>query len=221
MSSSSSRFTALSDEDENADFMTPAGAGGGGRHKSIHHPVTCIFHVLFRTMAVLVYIFCQWFTSSFVIAFVIIALLHSMDFWTVKNVTGRLLVGLRWWNEVTESGASEWYFESRPKSERHLISASESTVFWVALIAAPSIWFFLFLTCLFSMKFAWMMIVLLGLSVTGSNLYGYTRCRLGSKRSLSGAAAQFLGRQVINAGVAEMQQSANSSSKPQRSSSGA
>ncbi|XP_075256195.1 Golgi apparatus membrane protein TVP23 homolog B-like [Convolutriloba macropyga] len=217
MSGSNARFTALSEDEDNTDFMTPSGSGGGGRQKSIHHPVTCLFHVLFRTLAVLVYIFCQWFTSSFVIAFVVIALLHSMDFWTVKNVTGRLLVGLRWWNEVTESGASEWYFESRPKNERHLISASESTVFWVALIAAPSIWFFLFLTTLFSMKFAWMMIVLLGLSVTASNLYGYTRCRLGSKRTISGAAAQFLGRQVINAGVAEMQQ--QSSSKSQKSSS--
>ncbi len=27
-------------------------------------------------------------------------LLLAFDFWTVKNVSGRLLVGLRWWNEV-------------------------------------------------------------------------------------------------------------------------
>jgi hypothetical protein len=29
-----------------------------------------------------------------------VTLLLAFDFWTVKNVTGRLLVGLRWWNEV-------------------------------------------------------------------------------------------------------------------------
>ena len=29
----------------------------------------------------------------------------------VKNVSGRLLVGLRWWNEVTDEG-SNWRFES-------------------------------------------------------------------------------------------------------------
>ena len=36
-----------------------------------------------------------------------------MDFWTVKNVTGRLLVGLRWWNHVDEDGKSHWVFENR------------------------------------------------------------------------------------------------------------
>lgn len=31
---------------------------------------------------------------------------------TVQNVTGRLLVGLRWWNEVDENGQNHWVFES-------------------------------------------------------------------------------------------------------------
>lgn len=38
--------------------------------------------------------------------------LHSMDFWTVKNITGRLLVGLRWWNFVDEEGQNHWKYES-------------------------------------------------------------------------------------------------------------
>ena len=36
-----------------------------------------------------------------------------MDFWTVKNITGRLLVGLRWWNHIDENGQSKWIFENR------------------------------------------------------------------------------------------------------------
>ena len=32
----------------------------------------------------------------------------------VKNVTGRRLVGLRWWNEANDSG-SAWRFESAPE----------------------------------------------------------------------------------------------------------
>jgi len=35
---------------------------------------------------------------SNVMTFICVLLLSSFDFWTVKNVTGRLLVGLRWWN---------------------------------------------------------------------------------------------------------------------------
>ena len=34
--------------------------------------------------------------------------------WQVKNVTGRKLVGLRWWNEANDSG-SAWRFESAPE----------------------------------------------------------------------------------------------------------
>ena len=35
-----------------------------------------------------------------------------MDFWTVKNVTGRLLVNLRWWSEIDDLGQEKWVFES-------------------------------------------------------------------------------------------------------------
>lgn len=36
-----------------------------------------------------------------------------MDFWTVKNVTGRLMVGLRWWNYVDDDGKSHWVYETK------------------------------------------------------------------------------------------------------------
>ena len=47
-----------------------------------------------------------------VLLFVIIVLLLAFDFWTVKNVSGRLLCGLRWWNETGPDGQSVWVFES-------------------------------------------------------------------------------------------------------------
>lgn len=40
----------------------------------------------------------------------------SMDMFCIQNVTGRLLVGLRWWNQVDENGKSHWVFESRKVS---------------------------------------------------------------------------------------------------------
>jgi len=36
--------------------------------------------------------------------FILVILCVSFDFWTVKNVTGRLLVNLRWWSEIDEMG---------------------------------------------------------------------------------------------------------------------
>uniref|UniRef100_A0A0E9PZY1 Golgi apparatus membrane protein TVP23 homolog n=1 Tax=Anguilla anguilla TaxID=7936 RepID=A0A0E9PZY1_ANGAN len=48
---------------------------------------------------------------------VTIILLLSSDFWTVKNITGRLMVGLRWWNQVDDDGKSQWMFGSRKREE--------------------------------------------------------------------------------------------------------
>jgi hypothetical protein len=70
------------------------------------------FHLFFRTGALVSYLFCTLFSDSFVLNFVIIVLLLALDFWTVKNVSGRLLVGLRWWNHVDANGSSKWVFES-------------------------------------------------------------------------------------------------------------
>lgn len=33
-----------------------------------------------------------------------------------QNVTGRLMVGLRWWNQVDDDGRSHWVFEARKVS---------------------------------------------------------------------------------------------------------
>lgn len=74
---------------------------------------------------------CGWFSESFIANFVAVVLLLSMDFWTVKNITGRLMVGLRWWNYVDDDGKSHWVFESRKVyifSYHYLIIISKSHV---------------------------------------------------------------------------------------------
>ena len=52
--------------------------------------------------------------------FLTVILLLAFDFWTVKNVTGRLMVGLRWWNKVEDDGTSTWVFESKKVRKSHL-----------------------------------------------------------------------------------------------------
>lgn len=59
------------------------------------------------------YLFCTWFSTNFIINFVAITVLMAADFWYTKNVTGRLLVGLRWWSEPSHDGnKSTWRFEN-------------------------------------------------------------------------------------------------------------
>jgi hypothetical protein len=58
----------------------------------------------------------------------------------VKNVTGRLLVGLRWWNDASaDQGGTAWRFESLAEGQR-AINPHERRWFWIVLVAAPVLW---------------------------------------------------------------------------------
>lgn len=160
------------------------------------HPVAALCHLGFRTCAVLAYLLCRLFTDSFVSIFVSVLLLLSADFWTVKNVTGRLLVGLRWWNYVDDAGKSHWVFESRKEGEG-ASDPSEVGIFWVGLIASPVLWILFLFISFFTLSFQWMMICIIALCLNGANLYGYVRCRLGKKRSIAAAASDFFGRRLL------------------------
>jgi hypothetical protein len=87
-----------------------------------------------------------------------------MDFWTVKNITGRLLVGLRWWNQIDEEGKSHWIFENRKTNGQLnnnmaiLESTTETTVFWGSLMACNLIWIAFFMISLLTFNFKWMVI---------------------------------------------------------------
>ncbi|XP_060060515.1 Golgi apparatus membrane protein TVP23 homolog C isoform X4 [Erinaceus europaeus] len=139
---------------------------------------------------------------------VTIILLLSCDFWTVKNVTGRLMVGLRWWNHIDEDGKSHWVFESRKASspESKAISEAESRIFWLGLIACPVLWVIFAFSALFSFKVKWLPVVIMGVALQGANLYGYIRCKVGS-RNLTSMATSYLGKQFLRQSTGEDQTS--------------
>ncbi|KAH0863642.1 LOW QUALITY PROTEIN: hypothetical protein HID58_080853, partial [Brassica napus] len=58
--------------------------------------------------------------NSFVIIFVVTVLLAALDFWVVKNVSGRILVGGG--NEINDLGESVWKFESLDQEQKILTS---------------------------------------------------------------------------------------------------
>jgi len=161
----------------------------------IKHPVVTFFHLLFRTLALIAYLLCGWFSDSFVSSFVAIILLLSLDFWTVKNITGRIMTGLRWWNYIDDSGASVWVFEQSEQEDQPKFSKAEVQIFWAGLVVYPVFWGLLFFFALFSLKLRWVVLVIIGLTFTGSNLLGYMRCRLGS--TVAGAAHQYLQQRVL------------------------
>ncbi|XP_059140952.1 Golgi apparatus membrane protein TVP23 homolog B-like isoform X2 [Physella acuta] len=167
------------------------------KNKRLKHPVAVFFHLFFRASALVAYLLCGLFSSSFITNFVVIILLLCMDFWTVKNVTGRLLVGLRWWNYVDEKGESRWVYESRKGSGSIKISAAESRIFWLSLVICQLLWVIFFFAAIFQLSFKWFMVVVVGFLMNGANLYGYVKCRVGAKKNLTSVASSFLSTQLF------------------------
>jgi hypothetical protein len=75
-----------------------------------------------------------------ILVFILTLLLLSADFYYLKNIAGRRIVGLRWWNEVnTASGDSHWVFESSDPNVR-TITATDKRFFWLSLYLTPALW---------------------------------------------------------------------------------
>lgn len=87
------------------------------------------------------YLFGVLFIKNFILVFILTLLLLSVDFYYLKNIAGRRLVGLRWWNEVnTSTGDSHWVFESAPEERRASQNATDKRFFWLSMYIAPACW---------------------------------------------------------------------------------
>ncbi|CAB9530650.1 membrane protein TVP23 [Seminavis robusta] len=167
------------------------GTGGSGMLDRLKtesaHPTVCIFHCLFKAVAMFLYIFGGWFTgngqggtsgSKFIMLAVLCILLLAADFWVVKNITGRLLVGLRWWNKV-EGDTTRWIFEcadTLPNGSTIQRNKFDSNVFWMVLYVTPVIWGGLFIIGLLKFELGWLILVVMALGLNCANVYGYYKC---------------------------------------------
>ncbi|CAG8650522.1 1041_t:CDS:2 [Racocetra persica] len=108
----------------------------------------------------------------------IISIISPFDFWTVKNVTGRLLVGLRWWNDIQPDGTNVWMFESRDPSRP--VNQTDSRIFWTSLYLSVVIWILLAFFVL--IQPSWLLIVAVAITLNLANVIGYTQCDKDAKR---------------------------------------
>jgi hypothetical protein len=142
-----------------------------------------------------------------VLIFIITILLLAADFYYLKNIAGRRLVGLRWWNEVDpQSGDSHWVFESSDPAVK-IINATDSRFFWIALYSQPLLWVALAIVAIFRFEFIWLTLVgeysphstargerlicsaVIALSLTITNTLAFSRCdKFGQASNLAGNA---------------------------------
>jgi Eukaryotic protein of unknown function (DUF846) len=161
------------------DGILSAGRRGAGVVEGIlqqsSHKTTATFHVVLKLAAITSYLLLGFFTSSFVVQFVVTVTLLAVDFWTVKNVSGRLLVGLRWWNEAGEDGTTQtWRFES--VSDRSQLNTIDGRIFWWTLYATPIVWLLLGVICLLKFNVSYLVMVIIAILLSGANIVGYYKC---------------------------------------------
>ncbi|KAK7943478.1 Golgi apparatus membrane protein TVP23 [Apiospora hydei] len=157
------------------------------------HPITLLCFLAFRISSLLVYLFGMLFTENLVMIFIITILLLAADFYYLKNIAGRRLVGLRWWNEVDpQSGDSHWVFESSDPATK-TINATDSRFFWLAMYAQPVLWIALAILALVRLKFIWLPLVAIALVLTVTNTLAFSRCDKFSQASNMAGSALYGG----------------------------
>lgn len=161
--------------------------------KNSGHPVPCIFHVAFKVLAIFVYLLGGLVqqATNFISVTVICILLLAADFWVVKNITGRLLVGLRWWAQVEGEDGTEtrWIYEAAPP-DQYTANKFDSTWFWGSLYVTPIIWGGFFFSGLLQWHFGWLITVTFGVASSGANVYGYWNCSNDQKAKFQQMVAQ-------------------------------
>ena len=164
------------------------------------HPTACLFHILFKCLALGVYMLgSKLFWLEDVLVTVLCILLLASDFWVVKNITGRLLVGLRWWNKVdVTTGETSWIFESAsaaaattttttPNNSSSSSSSSrgennnknnafDTNFFWAVLYLTPVLWCILSLSAILWLNFRNLVTLICALVLSISNVVGYYKC---------------------------------------------
>lgn len=183
------------------DGVAGSGAESGNAvvdmFKQTSDPRVSLFHVLFKVTAVVVYLFGSWFSDSFVILFVTCILCLAFDFWTVKNVTGRLMVGLRWWNDIGEDGSNQWRFESIDNPES--INQNDYRIFWYSQYIHFVLWVVFGFLDVISGKLTWFLLVVVALGLSGSNIYGYWQCSKDARAKIQGAVQGVVQQHALSA----------------------
>jgi len=102
----------------------------------------------------------------------------------VKNVSGRFLVGLRWWHEVQEDGSGEWRFESLDEEGQKTIDNFEKRVFWWSTYLTTAIWVLFGIVSFFRLELEYLILVLIALAMSTSNLVGYVKASRDQRKNI-------------------------------------
>lgn len=154
-----------------------------------------LLHLVFKAAALFFYLFGGWLSfffnltifninKNFIMMFIIIILLLSIDFWIVKNISGRFLVGYRWWSiyndETLETDLIFEYLE-----ERQEISAFDEKVFWTGLYVPLILWSILLVLSILSLRIDLIILISSAIALSVANVISYVKCDSFAKEQIS------------------------------------
>ncbi|CDW83157.1 protein fam18b1-like [Stylonychia lemnae] len=185
-----SSITAGSSAKQQAPVAQTEGSTGNGMgiFSTANHPIACLFHILFKGLSFFCFLFLNIFLGNDILAFIFIIIFAAIDFWVVKNVSGRLMVNLRWWSEIDEDGNENWVYESNTEDKE--VGTTDSWVFWSALYLTPIIWGLCAVMDLLSFKFFWMNVAIICGTLSSINVSGYYNCKRDHQNKLSNYVQQ-------------------------------
>jgi len=154
--------------------------------KKASHPGMCLLHFFFKAAALVSYMFLNLFIGNYTLTFIVVILLSVFDFWSVKNLTGRILVGLRWWSQVNPDGTEEWKFEGLNEKKS---GGVDYWIFWGVLYLAPIVWTVFMVSSALSFALYNISLCAACLVLSATNLIGYIKCSKDHKKSMTGFIA--------------------------------
>ena len=142
--------------------------------KKSSQPKIALITVSIKLLALFFFLFLNIFTSNEALVMIVVILLDAADFWYTKNISGRILVGLRWWNNYNQNTQENvWVFESKNEIKESNI---DRKTFWFSLYGFAAIWLILFVLECILFNFIWAFLCLISLAIAGTNVYGFFRC---------------------------------------------
>lgn len=140
-------------------------------------PVSSFFHNFFKVATLFAYFLIPVFSTSKILSYIFVIIFASFDFWVVKNISGRFLVGLRWWSEYNENEEEVWMFECR--SDESEIKAVDSRMFWGSQIGFTLFWGIWLVFNIISFKFLRTISLVITFFLLALNTYAFFKCSKG------------------------------------------
>ena len=127
------------------------------------------------------YIFFGLFSDDKTICYIFVISLCAFDFWTVKNVTGRILVGLRWWSTIREDGKEEWNFEAIENNHPNKV---DTRIFWSSQYLFGAVWVIFGVVSLLSFAISNFTVCAIAGVLNITNTMGYIKCDKKHQKSM-------------------------------------